>query len=153
MREMAKEAHTPETEEYGIASFVYERFRPFEPARFMKWMENWPEQVVRAKGIIWLATRNSVAHNLSQAGPSVQIGPAGYWAAALPEEERAALLTDEAAQVKHWDDRYGDRLNKVVFIGIDMDRERISKSLDRCLLTDQEMLSDWSLFEDRLPNV
>ncbi|WP_246070401.1 GTP-binding protein [Paenibacillus kobensis] len=153
MQEMAKEAHTPETEEYGIASFVYERCRPFEPSRLKNWMEEWPAQIVRAKGILWLATRNNIAQHFSQAGPSIQIGPAGYWAAALPEEEQQALLADEAAQIKHWDDTHGDRVNKVVFIGIDMDRDQISKSLDHCLLTDQEMKSDWRQFEDRLPNV
>jgi G3E family GTPase len=152
MKELAKEKHTPETEEYGISSFVYERVRPFEPSRLMSWMEDWPAEIVRAKGILWLATRNDQAQNLSQAGPSVRFGPAGYWIAALPEEERKAILAEEEDQIPHWDAAYGDRMNKVVFIGIEMDRADITASLDACLLTDAEMLVDWRHFEDHLPN-
>ncbi|MGO4500807.1 GTP-binding protein [Paenibacillus sp. 2RAB27] len=152
MREMEKENHTPETEEYGISSFVYERVRPFEPSRLMSWMEDWPAEIVRAKGIMWLATRNDHAQNLSQAGPSIQFGPAGYWVSALPDGEREAVLEEDADQIKHWDDTYGDRINKVVFIGIEMDRAEIVASLDACLLTDAELQGDWNQFEDPLPN-
>ncbi|OCT13513.1 cobalamin biosynthesis protein CobW [Paenibacillus pectinilyticus] len=152
MREMEKEAHIPETEEYGISSFVYERVRPFEPSRLMNWMEDWPAEIVRAKGIMWLATRNHLAQNLSQAGPSVSFGPAGYWVAALPDDERAAILAEDADQLMSWDDTYGDRINKVVFIGIEMNRAEIEGTLDTCLLTDAEMEGDWTQFEDHLPN-
>lgn len=152
MREMENETHTPETEEYGISSFVYERIRPFEPSRLMSWMEDWPAEIIRAKGIMWLATRNGQAQNLSQAGPSIRFGPAGYWVSALPDGEREAVLEEDADQIKHWDDTYGDRINKVVFIGIEMDRVSISASLDACLLTDDEMQGDWNRFEDELPN-
>ncbi|WP_307447691.1 GTP-binding protein [Paenibacillus sp. V4I3] len=152
MREMEKESHTPETEEYGISSFVYERIRPFEPSRLMSWMEDWPAEIIRAKGIMWLATRNDHAQNLSQAGPSIRFGPAGYWVSALPDGEREAVLEEDADQITHWDDTYGDRINKVVFIGMEMDRVGIVASLDACLLTDVEMQGDWNLFEDELPN-
>ncbi|NOU68857.1 GTP-binding protein [Paenibacillus sp. LMG 31461] len=152
LREMEKEIHTPETDEYGISSFVYERVRPFEPSRLMSWMEHWPAEIVRSKGIMWLATRNEFAQNLSQAGPSIRFGPAGYWVAALPDGEREAVLNEDAEQITHWDDTNGDRINKVVFIGIDMDRAEIIASLDGCLLTDVEMQWDWNQFEDHLPN-
>lgn len=151
IREMEAATHTPETEEYGIASFVYERAKPFHPERLMQWMEDWPEEIVRSKGMVWLATRNEFAQSLSQAGPSIAFGPSGYWAAALPEQERLALLGD-APQMDQWDPLYGDRINKVVFIGIEMDRRRIISSLDACLLTDEEMKQDWSGFPDRFPN-
>jgi Putative GTPases (G3E family) len=151
IKEMEKPSHTPETEEYGISSFVYERRRPFHPERLMGWMEDWPPEIVRAKGMIWLASRNDIGQSLSQAGPSIQFGPSGYWIAALPEEEREALLAEEAGVAESWDDRYGDRINKVVFIGIDMDRERLIPKLDACLLTDEEMLHDWSRYPDDLP--
>ncbi|MNI27010.1 putative metal chaperone YciC [compost metagenome] len=152
MKEMEKETHIPETEEYGIASFVYERVRPFEPLRLMSWMEDWPAEIVRAKGIMWLATRNNQAQNLSQAGPSIRFGPAGYWVAALSEQERKAILEDDTDPITHWDETFGDRVNKVVFIGMEMDRGEIMASLDACLLTDAEMMSDWHHFEDKLPN-
>ncbi|UKS25171.1 GTP-binding protein [Paenibacillus sp. HWE-109] len=152
MKEMAKESHTPETEEYGIASFAYERAKPFHPERLMRWMRDWPAEIVRAKGIMWLSTRNDFAQSISQAGPSVRFGPTGYWVAALPEEEKKAILMEDADQLTHWDKHHGDRINKVVFIGMDMDRAEITESLDACLLSEAEMLEDWAQYEDLLPN-
>ncbi|MFC4811386.1 GTP-binding protein [Paenibacillus sp. GCM10023250] len=152
IREMEKPQHVPETEEYGIASFVYERIRPFHPERLYRWMSRWPEEVVRAKGIVWLATRSAMAQSLSQAGPSIHFGPSGYWIAALPEAVRRAILQEEPEAAARWDAEYGDRINKLVFIGIGMDRTGISRGLDACLLTDAEMERDWSRFADRLPN-
>ncbi|CAN7527936.1 GTP-binding protein [Paenibacillus sp. LjRoot153] len=153
LRELEKQTHTPETEEYGISSFVYERARPFEPSRLMSWMADWPAEIVRSKGIMWLATRYNYAQSLSQAGPSIRFGTSGYWISALPEEERTAILEEDADAITHWDDTYGDRINQVVFIGIDMDRDGIRTSLDACLLTDAEMLADWTQFRDELPNI
>ncbi|OAS16527.1 GTP-binding protein [Paenibacillus oryzisoli] len=152
-QELEKEAHTPETEEYGISSFVYERARPFEPSRLMSWMADWPAEIVRSKGIMWLATRNTYAQSLSQAGPSIRFGPSGYWISALPDEERLAYLEEEGDTPPHWDDTYGDRINQIVFIGIEMDRDAIMSSLDACLLTDAEMTADWQGFHDELPNI
>ncbi|MBB6633337.1 GTP-binding protein [Cohnella thailandensis] len=150
-KELEKPVHVPETEEYGISSFVFERARPFHPSRLMDWMENWPAEVVRAKGIMWVATRNDMGHSISQAGPSIQFGPSGYWLAALPEEEQEAYLRDDPELGKNWSEPFGDRINKVVFIGIDLDTEQLTASLDACLLTDAEMRSDWSRFTDPLP--
>lgn len=152
IQELKKPVHTPETEEYGISSFVYERVKPFHPGRLMRWMEDWPSEVVRAKGIVWLATRNQLAQSLSQAGPSIQFGPSGYWIAALPREEREAILRENPDLAEQWNPEYGDRINKLVFIGIDMDRARLISSLDVCLLTEEEMKRDWRLFPDDLPN-
>ncbi|MBP1154662.1 MULTISPECIES: GTP-binding protein [unclassified Paenibacillus] len=152
IQEMEKEHHTPETDEYGISSFVYERRRPFHPVRLTEWLADWPEEIVRAKGTIWLASRNELAQSLSQAGPSIQFGPAGYWVASLPEEERLAVLADEPELLEHWDAEYGDRLNRMVFIGIGMDQTGFSSELDACLLTPEEMKSDWTKLKDELPN-
>ncbi|WP_148930579.1 GTP-binding protein [Paenibacillus methanolicus] len=151
-RELDKPSHTPETEEYGIGSFVYERVRPFHPSRLMDWMSSWPEEVVRAKGIMWLATRNDFGQSISQAGPSIQFGPSGYWVAALPEAEKNEILSEEPELREVWHPRHGDRINKVVFIGIELDRQRLTDSLDACLLTEEEMALDWQSFEDDLPN-
>ncbi|XEC93096.1 GTP-binding protein [Paenibacillus tarimensis] len=153
IRELEAPAHTPETEEYGISSFVYERIRPFHPGRLLSWMEDWPADIVRAKGMMWLATRNSVAQSISQAGPSISFGPAGYWVAALPEQEKKEILEADPQLTDDWDENYGDRINKIVFIGIEMNRDEIVASLDECLLTDGEMAQDWGLLPDDLPNV
>ncbi|ULL15705.1 GTP-binding protein [Paenibacillus sp. H1-7] len=152
IQELQSSHHTPETEEYGISSFVYERKRPFHPGRIKEWMEMWPAEIVRAKGIVWLATRNTFAQSISQAGPSIQFGPAGYWVAALSEEERSALLEEDPALRSEYDEQFGDRINKIVFIGIDMEKEQLIASLDDCLLTEAEMTADWSSFQDGLPN-
>ncbi|MCI3918844.1 GTP-binding protein [Paenibacillus sp. TRM 82003] len=153
IQEMQKGVHTPETEEYGISSFVYERKRPFHPERLVKWLEEFPEEVVRSKGVMWLATRSETAASIAQAGPSIRIGPAGYWIAALTDEERDSLRAEEPETFAAWDDVWGDRLTKIVFIGIDMAAQDLIKGLDRCLLTEEEMKGNWSEFSDSLPNI
>jgi G3E family GTPase len=151
LQELQKEEHTPETDEYGISSFVYRRNRPFHPERFHRWLNDWPEEVVRAKGFFWLATRHDLAMTLSQAGPSIEIGAAGYWVAALPEEEKQAVLAQDPDWASTWDPQHGDRIIELVFIGMDMNREEMIRSLDACLLTADEMELDWALFADPLP--
>ncbi|WP_078410931.1 GTP-binding protein [Priestia abyssalis] len=143
--------HTPETEEYGISSFVYRRRLPFHPERFMNWLEDWPVEVVRAKGFIWIASRNNMSALLSQAGPSIIFQGAGEWIAAYPEEERAQMLKEEPELLERWHEVYGDRMTELVMIGIDMNQAEIEKSLDACLLTEEELKEDWSSFKDPLP--
>ncbi|WP_339313564.1 GTP-binding protein [Paenibacillus sp. FSL M7-0896] len=149
--ELAKEEHTPETEEYGITSFVYRRRTPFHPQRLSFFFSNWPSEVVRAKGLVWLAASGDLAATISQAGPSIQFGPAGYWLATLPEEQQQEVLAAEADVLAKWDEQWGDRLNEIVFIGVQMNREDIEARLDRCLLTAEEMKQDWTAFNNPLP--
>ncbi|MGG3495153.1 GTP-binding protein [Peribacillus simplex] len=143
--------HIPETEEYGIASFVYRRKKPFHPSRLMTWLESWPVEVVRAKGFLWLASRNDTAGLLSQAGPSLMIEGAGKWIAAYPKDEQQQILKDEPELLERWDDLYGDRMTELVLIGIQMNQQEIENELDQCLLTEIELQHDWSLYEDPLP--
>jgi G3E family GTPase len=145
--------HIPETEEYGISSFVYRKRRRFHPARLMTWLENWPVDVVRAKGFFWLASRNDTTGLISQAGSSIIIQAAGEWVAAYPEEELQQTLTEEPELLDKWDDIYGDRMTEIVMIGIDMNQEEIEETLDSCLLTDTEMSQDWSLLADPIPSI
>lgn len=147
----ANEEHVPESEEYGIYSFVYRRDRPFHPERWMNWLENWPTGIVRAKGFFWLASRNEISGLLSQAGTSLSIQGVGKWVATYPEKEQMEVLNKEPELVKRWDVEYGDRMTELVFIGMNMDEEEIIKGLDQCLLTDEEMKQDWDKFNDPLP--
>lgn len=143
--------HIPETEEYGITSFVYKRRRPFHPQRLMEWLENWPVDVVRAKGFFWLASRNNIVGLLSQAGPSIMIQGAGEWIAAYSKKEQQEILKEEPDLLRKWDELHGDRMTELVMIGIEMNHQEIVDSLDQCLLTNDEMNQDWSTFVDPLP--
>ncbi|SES10623.1 GTP-binding protein [Salisediminibacterium halotolerans] len=145
------EEHVPETEEYGIRSFVYRRKRPFHPQRLTEWLENWPAEIVRAKGFFWLASRHDTAGLLSQAGLSLMIEGAGEWIACSPEDEQRELIAEDPELINRWDDTYGDRMTELVFIGIKFDRHAVEHSLDQCLLSDAEMETDWTVFADPLP--
>ncbi|MEH7359486.1 GTP-binding protein [Priestia megaterium] len=151
IKELNEEHHTPETEEFGISSFVYRRNRPLHPERFMKWLEDWPVDIVRAKGFFWLASRNHMAGLLSQAGTSIMIQGAGEWVATYTAEEREQTLKEEPELRAKWDEQFGDRINELVLIGIDMNKAEIIETLDHCLLTNEEMNQDWATFKDPLP--
>ncbi|AOM83935.1 GTP-binding protein [Salisediminibacterium beveridgei] len=151
LKELEAEEHTPETEEYGISSFVYRRTRPFHSERFMAWGEAIPEAVIRSKGIAWCATRNDVALLYSQAGPSASLDPVSFWVASTSAENIQEYLAEEPGARDEWDDEFGDRKTELVFIGQNIDREALEAELDECLLTDEEMAGDWGRFTDPFP--
>jgi len=151
IQELEAEEHTPETEEYGISSFVYRRRRPFHPERLHAWIETFPEQVVRAKGFLWIASRNDLACLFSQAGYASTLEHAGRWLATLPEEERRLMFTADPELAADYVEPYGDRQTELVLIGQRMERSVIEAGLDACLLTDAEMALDWTTLEDTLP--
>ncbi|MCH4386990.1 GTP-binding protein [Staphylococcus haemolyticus] len=140
--------HTPETEEYGIGSFVYSRQLPFHAKRFNDWLEQMPNNIVRAKGIVWLAQYNQVACLLSQAGSSCNISPVTYWVAAMSKEQREQILNQRPDVAQSWDIEYGDRNTQFVIIGTELDQEKIVKELDQCLVNGDEIDSDWNQLED-----
>ena len=138
LKEMRGE-HTPETEAYGISSFVYRARRPFHPQRFKQWVDSeWP-RVVRSKGYFWLASHPTMAGSWSQAGAVARHGPAGYWWAAVPKEEWPDDTEAVARIQQKWDDRTGDARQEIVLIGVDMDEASLRTRFDSCLLTDEEM--------------
>lgn len=140
--------HIPETEEYGISSFVYYRRYPFHTERFTNWVHSMPDNIVRAKGIAWCATRNELTLIMSQAGPSVSIEPIAYWVASLPKFEKEQTIKENPQLLEDWDSEFGDRHSKIVFIGIDLPVQEIREALDKCLLTNKEMNQDWSALPD-----
>lgn len=148
LTEGGHETHTPETEEYGMSSFVYSRRLPFHAKRFNDWLEQMPQNIVRSKGIVWLAQYNEVACLLSQAGSSCNISPVTYWVASMSKEKREEILAQRRDVAESWDIEYGDRNTQFVIIGTDLDQEKIEKELDECLLNSSEINSDWHQLED-----
>lgn len=146
--------HTPETEEYGISSFVYRARRPFHPKRFADLVASeWPG-VVRSKGFFWLASRPELVGLWSQAGGSCRTEPAGYWLASVPKDQWPEGATDSPDFASTWDSEIGDKRQEIVLIGIDMDKEALIAQFDKCLLTDEELAAGedtWRLFPDPFP--
>jgi G3E family GTPase len=122
-----------EVEEYGIGSFVYYRRKPFAKEKFEDWLDEMPKTIIRSKGIIWAAENNNDAYMFEQAGRQINIANAGQWVATAPRKVRAKMMKEDPTLVADWDEEVGDRMIKVVFIGHDMDKEAIIKSLDECL--------------------
>jgi len=144
--------HTPETEEYGISSFVYRVRRPFHPHRFREVLEESWAGILRAKGFIWLATKHDLIGIYSQAGNCISLDPARPWYAALDQkhwpEDEESLQTIRTL----WQEPFGDRMQEMVFIGQNLNRSQIESALNSCLLTDEEMtvpVAEWKTrFED-----
>ncbi|MCB1019514.1 MAG: GTP-binding protein [Acidobacteria bacterium] len=146
--------HTPETEEYGIGSFVYRRRRPFHPDRLADLLESGFQGVVRAKGVFWLATRNELAGLFSIAGNCLTLEPGGPWFAAQDPAEIADDPETLEWVGRIWEPEHGDRRQEIVFIGIETPQQAIENALDACLLTDAEMAAGpdaWASLEDPLP--
>jgi G3E family GTPase len=135
--------HTPETEEYGISSFVFRTHRPFHPQRFWDYAQTrWPANVVRSKGIFWMLSRPGEVLLWSQAGGSLRAEVYGKWWASIPESKRLkspAYLENYEFLQKKWDARWGDRLNELVIIAQDLDRKKIEAELNECLCIDEEI--------------
>jgi G3E family GTPase len=150
--------HTPETEEYGISSFVFRNTKPFHPQRFLDYLsEEFDAGIIRSKGLFWLASRPDEALNWSQAGGSLRAEPAGVWWASMPLNERlgySSFVENRDSIESRWDNTFGDRMNELVFIGQDLDKELITEELKACLCTEREVALMWrdpSVFEDNFP--
>lgn len=143
-KELEGGTHTPETEEYGISSFVFRSQKPFHPERFWKYInEDYPSSIIRAKGLFWLASRPDDAINFSQAGGSSRLEKAGVWWASMTFNERLKYqsFADNREYIESkWSKQWGDRMNELVFIGQDIEKEKMIADLEKCLLQDSEQL-------------
>ncbi|MBS7357553.1 MAG: GTP-binding protein [Bacteroidales bacterium] len=123
-----------EAEEYGIGTFVYFCRRPFDTLRFNDYVLNkWPRNIIRAKGLCYFADNQDMSYIFETAGKQKKLTEAGYWFATASEEELEMLAKQDPSILKDWDDEFGDRMEKIVFIGQKLDKEQIKKDLDDCI--------------------
>ena len=123
-----------EAEEYGIGTFVYYRRQPLNMGLFDEFVaRKWPKSIIRAKGICWFYGEPDTCYVFEQAGRQVSLRNAGAWYATMPADELAAFKADHPDLQRDWDERYGDRMQKLVFIGQHLDKEAITLALDMCL--------------------
>lgn len=138
--------HVPETLEYGIGSFVFRDQRPFHPERFWRYIsQQFHGNIIRSKGLFWLASRPHQALNWGQAGGSLRADSAGVWWCSMPYGERVkypSFVENQAYIESKWDAVFGDRLNELVFIGQDLEEDLIRAELEACLCTEAE-ISQW----------
>ena len=148
--------HVPETEEYGIGSFVYRARKPFHPQRLYDFLVNgWRHgNLVRSKGYFWLASRFDQAGSWSQAGGIMNHGFAGLFWSAMPRDEWPDHTEQRAAIERKCVPPYGDRRQEIVFIGQELDEEQARRALDACLLNEKELAAGsdcWKQFPDPFP--
>ena len=156
LKEMRGE-HVPETEEYGISSFSYEARRPFNPTKFFKFLHGTKDygKLIRSKGFFWLATRPEFAGQWSQAGGIAHYGFAGMFWKAVPKKDWPSDEDYLESIKEQWVEPFGDMRQELVFIGQNLDKEKILERLDECLLTEDEVLrgkSYWMTLEDPFPS-
>ncbi len=138
--------HTPETEEYNINSFVFRSKKPFHPERFLTYLnQRFPQNIIRSKGLFWLASRSNQALSWSSAGGSCKTDPVGVWWSSMTFGERIdnpGFIENKELIESDWDADFGDRKIELVFIGQNLEKEKITKELENCILTENE-IRDW----------
>ena len=123
-----------EVEEYGIGTFVYYCRPAFDIHKFDRFIATrWPRNVIRAKGVCYFSHNRDMSYLFEQAGVQKQLTEAGQWYATAPEEDLIELMKQEPGLLRDWDEKYGDRMQKIVFIGQHLDKEQLAHDLDECL--------------------
>lgn len=123
-----------ETEEYGIGTFVYYRRNPFNIAKFNAFVnKKWARNIIRSKGICYFKENPNMSYLFEQAGIQKKITEAGLWLCTAPKDELDAMIENDPSILKDWDETYGDKMQKIVFIGQNLNKEELTKELDACL--------------------
>ena len=123
-----------EAEEYGIGTFVYTRRKPFNRNKFEEYVNfKWRKNIIRAKGIVWFSDDNEMSYVFEQAGNQMQLGEGGFWLATAPKDELDMMAKENPEILKGWDEKVGDRIIKLVFIGQKLEKEEIKSELDKIL--------------------
>jgi len=123
-----------EVEEYGIGTYVYYRRPAFDLGRFDEFVaRKWPKSIIRAKGICYFDDEKQTCYVFEQAGKQVSLRNAGQWYATMPKDQLEQFLKQNPGVMRDWDDQYGDRMQKLVFIGQHLDKKEIARLLDECL--------------------
>ena len=125
--------HNSQVEEYGISSFVYYKRPPLERKKFANFANNLPKNIIRCKGLVWFKDEPDMSYIFEQAGKQVTLSDGGEWFATMSGGELEQLLANNADIRKDWDETYGDRMVKLVFIGRDMNKKEIIENLDNCI--------------------
>lgn len=146
-KELEGGVHKPETEEYGISSFVFRDRRPFHHQRFWSYVnERFPSNILRSKGLFWISSRPGQALNWGQAGGSLRADSAGVWWASMPYGERvkySSFTENHLIIESRWHKDFGDRQNEVVIIGQDLNEKQIRLEFESCLCTPDEIKDMW----------
>ncbi|MEM9310477.1 MAG: GTP-binding protein [Pseudomonadota bacterium] len=146
-------SHRPETEEYGVESFVFRARRPFDPAKLYGFLTGEHlDSIIRAKGHFWMATRPDFLAELAIAGSQKSVSRMGRWWAAVPKNRWPDDGTFEEFVMKHWEQPWGDRRQEMVFIGISLDQAAITQALEDCLVPETDFMPElWEGLDDPFP--
>ena len=124
-----------EAEEYGISTFVYTARKPLDVVKFEKYLnEQFPKSVIRCKGLVWFMSDYDMSYLFEQAGKQMKVSETGYWLASAPKDELDEMVKNNPDILKDWDEKVGDRMVKLVFIGKDMDKHKIIEDMDSMLI-------------------
>ena len=132
--EHPEEHEDPEVLEYDIATFIYQRRKPFDMNKLSDYVATWPDAIIRCKGMAWMAHDPDMCYVFEQSGKQVTLSENGYFIASAPDDERKKIIAENPEVMDEWDDYTGDRQTKLCFIGRHMDKDAVIKGLDDCLV-------------------
>lgn len=132
--EHPEEHEDPEVLEYDITTFVYERRKPFDMDSLERYAQNWPDEIIRCKGIAWFADDPNMAYLFEQAGRRIHLQENGLFVDSAPEDDKQKIIADNPEILEQWDPEVGDRMNKIVVIGRHMNTDEVIAGLDACLV-------------------